>query len=88
MPIQIIWYSNYENIFISNVGVNWYNIESFMRQVAASHQNPYIIKKINFHEIAEGEAQSRYDEATIRDIYDVCDNFDLNKFNNLWQKAI
>ena len=96
MPIQTIWFTGYYyDYFITNIGKIWYNKEDFISFIARPHGEHFIIRRINLLEMYQTEDKvslPRYDERSCmefeREIADLCKNFEISKFNKLWQKAV
>lgn len=96
MPIQTIWFTGYYyDYFITNVGKIWYNKEEFISFITRPHGEHFIIKRINLLEMYQTEDKvtlPRYDDRTCiefeKEIADLCDNFEISKFNKIWSKAV
>ena len=96
MPIQTIWITGYYyDYFITNVGKIWYNKEEFIFSMARPHGEHFIIRRINLLEMCQTEDKvtlPRYDDRTCvefeKEIADLCDNFEISKFNKLWNRAV
>ena len=94
MPIQTIWFTGfYYDYFITN-GKIWYSKEEFISDIARPHAEHFIIKRINLLECYVTEDNvtlPRYDERSAiefeNEVADLCKDFNLTKFNNLWKKA-
>ena len=91
MPIQTIWFTGYcFDYFLTNIGRNWYNKESFISFISRPHAEHFIIKRVNLLEMVDGFP--RYDERSCMEfeteIADLCENFEISKFNKLWKKAV
>lgn len=96
MPIQTIWITGYYfDYFLTNAGMNWYNKEDFISFIANPHAENFIIKRINLLECYQTEDNRtipKYDDRTCiefeTELADLCENFDISKFNKLWNKAV
>ena len=96
MPIHVIWFTGYYfDYFLTNIGKNWYNKEDFISFIARPHGEQFIIKRINFLEMYQTEdkvTMLRYDDRTCiefeKELADLCETFDISKFNKLWSKAV
>lgn len=96
MPIQTIWFTGYYyDYFISNVGKIWYNKETFLFDMSRPHGEYFIIKRINLleHYVTEDNVtMPKYDDRTSiefeKEVADLCNTFNLTKFNKLWGKAV
>lgn len=96
MPIQTIWFTGYcFDYFLTNTGRNWYSKEDFVSFIARPHGEHFIIKRINLLEMYQTEDKvtlPRYDDRTYielkKELADLCENFEISKFNKLWSKAV
>lgn len=96
MPIQVIWFTGYYfDYFLTNIGKNWYNKEDFISFIARPHGEHFIIKRINLLEMYQTQGKETlpmYDDRTCtefeKDLADLCENFEISKFNKLWNKAV
>ena len=96
MPIQTIWFTGYYyECFITNIGKIWYNKEEFISFLARPHAEQFIIRKINLLECGvttDDVIVPKYDERSCmefeKEIADLCENFEISKFNKLWNRTV
>ena len=96
MPIQTIWFTGYYfDYFVTNVGKIWYNKEEFISMIARPHGEHFIVKRINLLEYIrteDGVSVPKYSDNEVitleKEIADLCDNFEVSKFNKLWNQAV
>lgn len=95
MPIQTIWFTGYYYDYFITHGKIWYNKEEFISYISRPHAEHFIIKRINLLEqyvTEDNVTMPRYDDRTSiefeKEVADLCNNFDLTKFNKLWGKAV
>ena len=86
-PIQMIWFSSDEfpNTIISNTGMRWDNIESYIYYLEFPHQVPIFTKRINLnlHEDSKPLLSEEEKKQIEKDFTSLVEEFSLEKFNKI-----